>query len=137
MTVDKVFGNTIALLEKSLDLRSRNHDLIVGNITNADTPGYRAFDMQVDEALQRGPNAAALDLRRCRDGHLAAPPTRDGVLLKECPANPFDLRKDGNTVDVDREMHRLAENGLMYNTSAQMIARKFQGLLGAIQGEVR
>ena len=45
------------------------------------------------------------------------------------------MRRDGNTVDVDREMTRLAENGLMYTASAQMIARKLQGLKSAIQGE--
>jgi len=44
------------------------------------------------------------------------------------------LRKDGNTVDLDREMAKLSENNLMYNALAQIISRKFAGLKDAIKG---
>jgi flagellar basal-body rod protein FlgB len=44
------------------------------------------------------------------------------------------LRKDGNTVDLDREMAKLSENNLMYNALAQIVSRKFQGLKDAIKG---
>ncbi|MCK5419296.1 MAG: hypothetical protein KAI93_12335, partial [Desulfobacterales bacterium] len=50
----------------------------------------------------------------------------------DSPANNF--RADGNTVDLDRTMGKLAENTILYRTAAQIIRKKFQGLKNAIQG---
>jgi flagellar basal-body rod protein FlgB len=41
---------------------------------------------------------------------------------------------DGNTVNMEREMARLAENQLMYKASAQIVAKKFQALKSVING---
>ena len=56
MDVNNLFSNTIQRLEKNLNIRSRKHDLIVSNIANKDTPGYKAFDLIVEEAINR-PNS--------------------------------------------------------------------------------
>ena len=46
MGSDKLFGGTISILEKSMDLRSLQHKSIVSNIANKDTPNYKAFGVQ-------------------------------------------------------------------------------------------
>ena len=102
-----------------------------------DTPNYKAFEMMVEAAMQREEGAGkSIGPRQTHPGHLgsAVRPNQDVRILNN-NVEGTSLRRDGNTVDVDREMGRLAENGLMYTASAQMIARKFQGLKSAIQGE--
>ena len=131
-----IFSGTISILSKALDLRSRKHDVIVSNIANMDTPNYKAFDLIIEEQMNKavgGERKLALD--KTRPGHLS-PQNNPSASLKIKMADPpqFSLRSDGNTVDIDRSMANLAENSLMYNAAARMIYKKFQGLKSAIQG---
>lgn len=132
----KIFNGTIALLAKSLDLRSRNHHLITSNIANVDTPDYKAIHMDVEQALaSRLATSQSVPLQRTHSGHLP---------LKQRQAEPehairkdtgrLSLRGDGNTVDMDRSMARLSENSLLYNTAAQILRKKFDALRNVIQG---
>ena len=53
MATQGIFSETISMLSKALDLRSRKHSVIVSNIANIDTPHYKAFDLAVEEELKR------------------------------------------------------------------------------------
>ena len=136
MENNRIFGGTISLLSRVLDLRSRNHKVIATNIANADTPNYKAFQMHVDEALQRHSNRnGGLQLVRTRTGHLGDGPVQGSRLdITRDNSGEVTLRGDGNTVDIDRSMARLSENSLIYNAAAQIIQKRFQALLSAIQG---
>jgi flagellar basal-body rod protein FlgB len=46
-------------------------------------------------------------------------------------ATPF-ADFDGNTVDLDKEMAKMAENQLMYNASIRMLSHQFRMLKTAI-----
>jgi flagellar basal-body rod protein FlgB len=59
---------------------------------------------------------------------------RPKVTLKTAKAPDFSLRGDGNTVDVDRTMAKLAENTILYNAATKLISRKFKVLKNAIKG---
>ena len=131
-----LFDRTVSLLSRVLDLRARNHKVIVSNIANADTPDYKAFRMHVDEALQQQPGAGGtLRMQTTCRSHLPAGrrDTIEARITKESTA-PHSLRGDGNTVDPDRSMSRMAENSLLYNTAAQILNKKLQGLKAVIQG---
>lgn len=43
MSDNTLFGTTIDLATRALELRSRKHEMILSNIANADTPGYKAL----------------------------------------------------------------------------------------------
>ncbi len=132
-----LFGGTIELAVKSLDMRSRRHEVIISNVANADTPGYKAFDVLVDEAMaQRSATKPGLQMRQTHSGHLPTAPSAERGLSPRViqTTAPNNLRGDGNTVDMDREMANLAENQLMYRSSAQIVAKKFQGLKNVIKG---
>jgi flagellar basal-body rod protein FlgB len=140
MDEKSLFAGTIESAVKALDLRSRRHEVIVSNLANADTPGYKAFDLMVEEAMadkDHGP--AGLEMQRTHSGHLpSASAANRGlsphmVQIKEMN----NLRGDGNTVDMDREMSNLAQNQLMYRSAARIVAKKFQGLQNVIQGGKR
>lgn len=136
METNRLFSGSISLLTRVLDLRSQNHNLIASNIANADTPEYKAFHLQIDEEMKKLTGSPQkINLHRTRAEHLPLREHRsDRVKITRDKAPAFGLRGDGNTVDIDRSMARLSENSLRYNTVAQIIQKKLQGLKSAIQG---
>ena len=140
MGINGIFNQTISLLERSLDLRSIKHKSITSNVANIDTPNYKAFDVMVEDELNRQNRASgtgeAARVRTTSERHLA-PHRQDTVRINrhtETRDNNPVMRRDGNTVDLDREMASMSENSLMYTLSAQMVAKKFQSLRNVIQG---
>lgn len=138
MKIQGIFTGLIPVLEKVLDLRSMKHNSIVSNIANMDTPNYKAFDFIVEEELGKAMGANRnFALKKTQSGHL---PIREISLDNLRPkvaassSSQFTHRADGNSVDIDKEMAKMAENSLMYNASAQILSKKFQGLKNAIEG---
>ena len=136
MPTDGIFNETFAQLERAINLRSLNHRVLASNIANMDTPNYKAIELDVVEEMNLNRQAAAkISMVRTHLNHL---PVRNESLenQKIRMADPpvFSLRGDGNTVDVDRTMGKLAKNTLLYNAATQLISRKFNGLKNAIKG---
>ncbi len=137
MKSDRIFGNTLAMLERSLDLRSRNQKLIVSNLANLDTPNYKAFKTMVaDQMAGHAGGQAQVTMTRTCAGHLAPRHTNGdaAVPAERIEHNPLSMRGDGNTVELEREMSHLAENTLMYNTATRLVANKFNLLKSIIKG---
>ena len=132
----KIFGGSIEMLHHSLDVRSSNHNVIVSNIANADTPNYKAFHVEVKKEMEKfAIDSGRLRMRRTQEAHLPLRSVTGVRVTARGNGNPlFSLRGDGNTVDIDQSMADLAENNLLYNASAQIIQKKFQGLKSAILG---
>ena len=136
MPTNGLFRNTISLLERSLNIRSLQHRVLSSNIANMDTPNYKAVELAVAEEINGSQDSApSIQLVQTQPGHfpLKHDPT-DHVKLKAAKPPEFSLRGDGNTVDLDRTMGKLAENTLLYKTAAQLISQKFSGLKSAIRG---
>lgn len=135
MGSQEMFNGTISILEKSLDMRSMKHNLLVSNIANKDTPNYKAFDLAVEEEMQKltGTNKT-VSLWKTQDGHLGANGETYSEVSITKSSNGFEQNIDGNTVDIEKEMTNLAENNLLYDAMAQIMRKKLQGLKVAIQG---
>jgi flagellar basal-body rod protein FlgB len=139
MQVNGLYDATLALLERSLDLRSQRQRLISSNIANIDTPHYRAFDMAVEEELKKSAAGdAPQGLATTHPNHIQAQTAVSyrTVARQARPAQAL-YRDDGNTVDLDNEMAKLSENSLMYNASAQILAKKLKLIKEAISGDGR
>lgn len=136
MKPEGIFDTTVTLLERALDVRSRKHDAIVSNLSNIDTPNYKAFDVMVEEEMQRlnsgpGPDVA---VNKTQPGHLGGSAETMVHLQEKHPANTSLPRGDGNTVELDREMADMAENSLLYSVSVQLLTKKLHALRTVIQG---
>ena len=142
MQIEGIFNNTISLLGKSVDLRSKNQNLIASNIANVETPNYvpktLAFEQELQGALknrQSGqipastPNARHIPVRGAHNGSAVQSVT--GKILETPAKTPG---KDGNAVELEDEMGKMAENQIMFNASVQMLGKKFEGLRTAIKG---
>lgn len=129
-----LFGGNFPLVEKSLSLRARRHELIVSNIANADTPNYKSFDMMVDDELQKGVrNTGKVQLNTTNRNHLRRSGAgSDQVTIHKNESNELSLRGDGNTVDIDTEMVNLSENNLVFRASARIMTKMFGALKTAI-----
>lgn len=136
MPTQTLFEGAIAVLQKSLNRASLRHRVITSNIANIDTPNYKAFEVVMeDERQKKGGFSRALQLVCTEPQHLSGRrQASDQIKIKASEPPPFNLRADGNTVDLDRTMGKLAENTIMYRTAAQLIRRKFQGLKNVIRG---
>lgn len=132
-----IFSETISVLEKNLDLRSLKHNLIISNIANKDTPNYRAFDLAVEEELNKLTGTQeSVGLKKTHATHFPADGSAgncSGATIISSPGGPAK-GGDGNTVEIEEEMTKLAENNLLYETMALLIRKKFQGLKTVIQG---
>lgn len=135
----KLFGDTVATLNRSLDLRARRHEMILGNVANADTPGYRPFSMDVEKALQDNETGSRTEtLVQTDPRHLTGNTVSDDLVEEDTETeNPLLFRGDGNGVDIDTEMTALAKNSLLYKASSQIVGAKFKQLKTAITGGTR
>lgn len=129
------FDSALGIHPQALALRSRRNEQLASNIANADTPGYKARDIDFRAVLSRTEAAGATRLKVTHENHL--PVSRAGEvseadLLYRVP-NQSSL--DGNTVDPNLEKAAFAENALRYNASLTFLDRKFSGLMKALKGE--
>ena len=140
MVSQGLFNQTFSVLEKSMNLRSQKHSLLASNIANMDTPNYKAFDILVEKEMQKTPSISdTMPLTRTLSTHIPLTGIRDvnAPEIMEVETPPYDFHADGNTVDIDKTMSMISENGLLYNASAQIISKKFQSLMTAINGVAR
>ena len=139
MELQGLFGETLPVLEKALDLRSVRHTLISSNIANIDTPNYRSFDLQFKEEMNRAVGSGkTIPLSKTDGAHLPATGSDESGLSSRLVDDSLELSSaNGNGVNIDREMMKLSENNLMYNATAQIVSKKLQGLRTAINGSGR
>ena len=135
MLIDRLLftDKTPLVLKKALDFQSERQLLISSNISNIDTPGYQAKDIDFKGALKAALGSGDdLALRSTHKGHIG--PNKD--VLKGLKAQPFsepDVSKsNGNNVNIDKEMMKLAENQISYNATIQMMAKRGSTIRAAI-----
>jgi flagellar basal-body rod protein FlgB len=133
-----MFSGTIEILSRSLDYRSRNHEMILNNVANADTPQFKPFALNVEAELQKGiQKENGGEMIRTNENHLPGSNFFHSGLPKNARASKGDallFRGDKNGVNIDEEMTDLARNNLLFKASAQFVAAKFKGLKNAITG---
>ncbi|ANN78294.1 flagellar basal body rod protein FlgB [Bordetella flabilis] len=125
----------IGFFQQSLGLRAQRQEVLSANIANADTPNYKARDFDFSAALQNAMgssmNLPAVNLALTSPRHIPAQgqgqPTVD-LLYRE----PYQASLDGNTVDMDAERVRFADNTLHYQSSMTVLSAKLKDMLTAI-----
>ncbi len=132
--IDKLFEKSLERLEQALDVRNTRHGVIMSNITNQDTPGYKAKEIDFKKALADADSGAGgLKIARTNANHMSSNGMGSSVSPEvRLSATNGAKRLDGNTVNTEKEMTRLAENTFMYQATAEFIARKFAGLKNVI-----
>jgi flagellar basal-body rod protein FlgB len=129
----QLFNFTQQLLELSMRVRGARHEILSANIANADTPGYRARDLDfksvMDVALNLENVPAAEYEPRLETLSSSSLDLRSALYVPEYPETGHgEDRLDGNSVSLDRQMVLLTENALAYEAALTLLSRKLAGL---------
>lgn len=119
----------------ALRLRAYRQQLLAGNIANADTPNFKARDIDFSSAMQ-----SALSSRPGNSGLTTTSPRHFGARADN-PAGaqalyrtPHQPSLDGNSVDMDVERTQFADNAIHYEANLTFISSQLKSMLAAIQG---
>ena len=126
------FDNALGIHESALLFRSRRAEVLANNLANADTPNFKARDLDFSAVLagERNPGLKPRVTHQHHidgGGHIA-----EAGLRYRTPTQPS---VDGNTVETQQEFARYARNALEFQASFQFLNSKFTGLKPAIRGE--
>jgi flagellar basal-body rod protein FlgB len=111
---------------RALQLESRRTELLAANLANADTPGFKARDIDFKRALATATNAAGAA------GEAAGINSLESVTQFRVPMAPS---LDGNTVDAQLEQAAFAENNVRYQATLTLLNGKLRSLMTAITGQ--
>jgi len=129
------FQNALGIHPKALEVRVQRAEIMANNLVNADTPGFKARDVDframLGEQMDNGAKQP-LSMQRTDRQHIAMDKASDASLLYRTPTQPS---VDGNTVDTQKELAEFTKNVLDYQASFQFLNSKFKSLSKAIKGE--
>ena len=140
MDLDSYLGVHAAALK----LRERRTELLATNLANADTPGYKARDIDFRGAMAAvgtaTGSAPSAPLTATRPGHFgtSAADNTKGSLSTEAflkYRTPLAPSLDGNTVDAQLEQASFADNAVRYQATLSFLSGKFRSLMTAITGQ--
>jgi len=130
ISLDKVMGFN----ERALKIFNRRSEVLAANLANADTPNYKARDIDFQAVLRGAVNGQqSLPLAVTQPGHIQAGGREGGgELLYRVPHQPS---VDGNTVEAAEEQVRFSENAMRYLAEVRFAGDKARGIKQAIRGE--
>lgn len=114
---------------QALLVYSRRAEVLASNLANADTPGYRARDLDFRAVLGAASTSQPV---RTNAAHFGAGAGGQAELLYRNPQQPA---LDGNTVESAVEQGAFADNALRYQAAVRFLDGSVKGLLLAVRGE--
>lgn len=130
--IDRALG----ISAQALSLRARRAEVLAANLANADTPNYKARDIDFSTALsaaQRQLSSNDGGLRLTSPDHIPLPGDAGSVELLY--RTPPQASLDGNSVDTQTEHAAFMENAVRYQASLSFLSGRIRTLLTAIRGE--
>jgi flagellar basal-body rod protein FlgB len=149
--LEKLFDSTTQTVEKSMQLRMIRQNLLASNIANAETPNYRAVDIDFQATMQRlmgeaerleapGKSEPAMELRRNDPRHLTQDAFSEPDFARKivfAAGDATSVGDDSNSVSIEQQMARLQMNALHHQMMSRLLARKISGLKNVIEGSSR
>ena len=122
-------GSILGKQAQGLYFHAQRAGLLAANIANAETPGYRARDVDFRSALR----AAGVDrLEQSHERHMASNSRfQTNVFYRK----PDQSSINGNTVDMSKEQTAYAENALRYQVNLRFLDGKIKSLMLALRGD--
>ena len=130
--MDPTRTGTVALAEARLRWLDARQRVLAQNIANADTPHYKARDIDFKAVLQDVAN---------QDLTMAATQPRHFPVAEALHANgmrfrtPFNTSFDGNTVELSVEQAQYGKAAADYQATLNFLENRIGGLRKALRGE--
>lgn len=123
--------------QNALRIRGQRQELIAANIANADTPNYKARDLDFGAAMKAavaGSTTSSAGVTKTSPLHLdgkASANALNGALFRPIIQGSVD----GNTVDMDVERNQFTDNAIRYEASLTMINGQLKKIMAALQSQ--
>ena len=130
------FERSFSIHDDAMIMRGQRSSLLASTLANADTPGYKARDIDFKQALARVEDQSRgnrISIQATHDAHFTG--TRSRFDASVMYRNPLHASLDGNTVESHVEQAEFAENAMMYQASFNFLNSKVKGLMKALKGE--
>ncbi|MGZ5006633.1 MAG: flagellar basal body rod protein FlgB [Methylobacter sp.] len=126
------FDTALGIEPKVLAYREKRSEILAANLANADTPNFKARDLDFKSVLKQTV-ASGMSMERTHAAHIAPPKQAfaENVMYR----NPGQVSLDGNTVEAHVEEAKYAENAVQYQASLQFISGDFSSLMTALRGQ--
>jgi len=130
ISLDKALG----IHQHALEGRVKRAEVLANNLANADTPGYKARDVDFQAMMQKAQDSmSGFGMARTHESHMdTSSMGADSELLYRVPHQPS---VDGNTVDAQQEQTRFMRNAMDYQASFQFLDGKVSGIKKALSGQ--
>ncbi len=124
-----LFGNTIPMVQKSLDFLWKQQEVLAMNIANVDTPGYKRKTVTFEDEY--------------RNKLLAASQTKNTTKIRQA-INEADClvysrddsgRVDENNVNADVENTKIARSTLHYQYLLQSVSNDIKRYQSVVKGQ--
>lgn len=123
----------VGVHHQALQVRTQKMEVISGNLANANTPGYKARDIDFSKAMKNAQSAQSLgssSLVRTHESHMVGTSRMQTELDFRIPDQPDT--GDGNNVDTQVERNKFLDTGMRYEAGLMLLNGKFKGLKKAL-----
>jgi flagellar basal-body rod protein FlgB len=130
------FERAFSIYDDALIIRGKRASVLASNIANADTPNYKARDIDFQSMLKQANNQKtnSLDMVNTHRDHInLSSGSHSNLSIKY--RNPLHASLDGNTVDSHVEQSKFSQNALQYQTSFTFLNSSVKGIIKALKGE--
>ena len=126
-----LFSPVIGQLEHGLQASALKQKTYSANISNVDTPNYKAQRVSFQALLDNEIRESAGVAHRTDPRHISfSNQSSSGIQVETL--HTTQRQPNGNNVDIDLEMAELAKNQLWYNAMTERISGKFSSLRSVI-----
>ena len=125
-----IIDKTFEAPSRALAYRSQRMEILAKNIANADTPNFKAQDLDFHQLLK---DAQGADLEMTRPGHTTQSPDAGLNGLKY--RVPYNTSFDGNTVELPVEQAKYGQYAADYQTTLSILEARIGGIRKALRGE--
>ncbi len=123
----------LTAVKKRLNWLSQRQEVLAQNISNADTPDYKAKDLKpysFREILRR--ESAQLNMVASGEGHLGGRRKRIRDFMVEKPRHPYETATNGNSVVIEEQMGKVGENQTNHRLTTQLYKKHMAMLRMAV-----
>ena len=130
LLIDRFLDKSLPGVIKAMDLTLRRNEAIVSNIANAETPLYRAVDIDFASELKQAFNRDDSQLAKTDTRHMDANGSGGAHMIGDLSGA---TKPDGNNVDIDIQMGRLAYNSGKFSEAASVVRKQLSMLKNALR----
>ena len=125
----KLFENPFGIHERAVAVRNQRLELLAANIANADTPHFKARDLDFQKILTatQPSEMAATNSKHFATGELENP---GGIVYRI----PYNTAVDGNTVEINVEQAKYGQAAAEYQATLQFLESRIGGIRKALKG---